>query len=63
MFALVLCCSFDSGGTNLTVVGEHLDSAAYPEMVVYLTQRGAPIGKLSTVSRAINCKLVLSYKK
>ncbi|KAF6037401.1 MET [Bugula neritina] len=37
-----------SGGTNLTVVGEHLDSVAYPEMVVYLTQRGVPIGRLLT---------------
>jgi len=62
VFALVLCCSFDSGGTNLTVVGENLDSVAYPEMVVYLTQRGAPIGRLFTVSRAINCKLVMLYK-
>jgi len=62
VIALVLCCSLDSGGTNLTVVGEHLDSVVYPEMVVYLTQQGVPIGQLFTVSRAINCKLVMSYK-
>jgi len=62
MFTIVLCCSLHSGGTNLTVVGEHLDSVAYPEMVVYMTQKGVPIGQLFTVSRAIPVRLVLSYK-
>ncbi|KAF6040376.1 PLXNB3 [Bugula neritina] len=52
-----------SGGTNLTVVGEHLDSVVYPEMVVYLTQQGVPIGQLFTRCDVIEsdemvCKVV-----
>jgi len=53
-FTVVLFWQWRYKSYDLTVVGEHLDSIAYPEMVVFLTQNAVSIGQLFTVSRAIN---------
>ena len=44
--------SIYSGGTYLTIIGQHMDSVYAPEMIVYVDQGNTRITNFTTVSCA-----------